>query len=260
MSPLNAVFRLSLSVLVRSRRTLVIGMGCFLPVLFSMLGVALITTQLGPGELTGFSMTSFIIVNVYVYILLAVVTLFYGTSLVSEEVEEKTITYLLMRPVPRPTIYVGKYLAYLVVGLALLIPSATLTFLIAMLADPAGEAGRHLPILFQDLAVLALGVLAYGALYALFGTVTKRPVLIGLGFAVVWETIVSFVPGYLNKLTIKHYLVALLPHPAGERGVLGFFESSTSAPVAVLVLLALTAALVALGSWGFTNREYVLEQ
>ncbi len=33
MNPLNAVFRLSLSVLLKSKRTLVIGLLCFLPTL-----------------------------------------------------------------------------------------------------------------------------------------------------------------------------------------------------------------------------------
>ena len=129
-----------------------------------------------------------------------------------------------------------------------------------MMADPAGELGRHLPILLQDIGVLTLGVFAYGALYALFGTLFKHSVFIGLGFAFIWETIVIFIPGYLSKMTIKHYILALLPHPAGQRGIVSFFESATSAPVAIIALLGITVALVALGSWFFTNREYVLEQ
>ena len=260
MNPLAAVFKLSLALLVRSKRTLFIGILCFLPVLGSMMGSALVASGQGSTGLTGFTITSFLIVNGYVYVLLVVVTLFYGTALVSDEVDDKTITYLFMRPVPKATIYIGKYLAYLVAAAMLLIPSAALCFLVAMTADPAGESGRHLPILLQDLGVLSLGILAYGALYALVGAVTKRPIFVGLGFSFIWETLVSFIPGYLNKLTIKHYLLALLPHPIGQRGILGFFESPTSAPVAVIVLLLLAGGLLALGAWAFTNREYVLEQ
>ena len=260
MSQLNAVFRLSLAVLVKSRRTFVIAVLCFMPVLASAVGTALILGRVASHELTGFSLTSFIIVNGYVYVLLVVVTLFYGTALVADEIEDKTITYLFMRPVPKPTLYLGKYLAYLAAAALLLLPSATLCFLIAMAADPAGEIAHHLPILFQDLGVLALGILAYGSLYALIGATTKRPVFVGLGFTIVWETLVTFIPGYLSKMTIKHYVIALLPHPMGQRGVLNFFESSTSVPTAVAVLLLVTAALLALGSWAFTNKEYVLEQ
>lgn len=260
MNPLNAIFRLSLTVLLRSRRTTVFAVICFLPLLLAAAGALLIMSRQGPAGLTGFSLISFIMVNFYVYVLAVVVTLFYATALVSDEIDEKTITYLFMRPVPKATIYTGKYLAYLVVASLLLLPSAALCFLIAMTTDPPGEAAGHLVILAKDLGVLALEILTYGSLYALLGVVFKRPVLIGLGFSIVWETLVTFIPGYLSKLTIKHYMLALLPHPAGERGVLGFFESPTAPATAVVVLLVTAAALLALGAWTFTHKEYVLEQ
>jgi len=260
MSPLNAVFRLSLAVLVKSRRTLMIGVLCFLPVLGSAFGTAFMLSGIAQQEVTGFSLTSFIIVNGYVHVLLLVVTLFYGTALVSDELEDKTITYLFIRPVSKSTIYLGKYLAYLVAAAMLLLPSALLCFLIAMTADPPGESSRHLPILFQDLAVLSIGIAAYGSLYAVIGAVTKRPVFVGLAFTFIWETLVTFIPGYLSKLTIKHHLSALLPHAVSQRGIIGLFESPTSPSTAVIVLLLATAGFLALGAWAFTNREYVLEQ
>lgn len=260
MNPLNAVFRLSLAVLVKSRRTLMIGVLCFLPVIGSIFGTAFMLSGIAQQEVTGFSLTSFIIVNGYVHVLLLVVTLFYGTALVSDELEDKTLTYLLVRPVSKSTIYLGKYLAYLVAAALLLLPSAAMCFLIAMAADAPGESGRHVPILLQDLGVLSIGILAYGALYALIGAVTKRPVFVGLAFTFIWETLVTFIPGYLSKLTIKHYLSALLPHAVSQRGIIGLFESPTSAPMAVIILLLTTAGFLALGAWAFTNKEYVLEQ
>ena len=42
-----------------------------------------------------------------------VLGVFYGTSLMADEVEDKTITYLFTRPIPRGAVLVGKYLAYL---------------------------------------------------------------------------------------------------------------------------------------------------
>lgn len=260
MNPLNAVFRLSLAVLLKSRRTLMIGVLCFLPVIGSAFGTAFMLSGIAQQEVSGFSLTSFIIVNGYVHVLLLVVTLFYGTALVSDELEDKTLTYLLIRPVSKATIYLGKYLAYLVAAAVLLLPSATLCFLIAMAADPPGEGSRHIPILLQDLGVLSIGILAYGALYAVIGAVTKRPVFVGLAFTFIWETLVTFIPGYLSKLTIKHYLSALLPHAVSQRGIIGLFESPTSAPMAVLILLLATVGFLFLGAWAFTNKEYVLEQ
>ena len=260
MSPLHAVYRLNLRVLLRSRRTLVIGLLCGFPILFATLGVIFILSGIAERDLSAYTLMAFIMARGYVHFFLVVVTLFYGTALIADEIDDKTITYLFMRPVSRRIIYLGKYLAYLVAASLLLLPTAIVSFLIAMIADPPGEAVQHLPILFKDLGVLILGILAYGALYALIGAVAKRPVFVGLGFAIVWETAVTFIPGYLSKMTIKHYLLALLPHAAGERGVLSLLESPTSPPIAIVVLLATTAGLLALGAWIFTRKEYVLEQ
>jgi len=260
MSPLHAVYRLNLRVLLRSRRTLVIGLLCAFPILFATLGVIFILSGIAERDLSAYTLMAFIMARGYVHFFLVVVPLFYGTALIADEIDDKTITYLFMRPVSRRIIYLGKYLAYLVAASLLLLPTAVVSFLIAMIADPPGEAVQHLPILFKDLGVLILGILAYGALYALIGAVAKRPVFVGLGFAIVWETAVTFIPGYLSKMTIKHYLLALLPHAAGERGVLSLLESPTSPPIAIVVLLATTAGLLALGAWIFTRKEYVLEQ
>jgi ABC-2 type transport system permease protein len=260
MSPFYAVFRLSLSVLLKSRRTLVIGLICCFPILGSTLAAGLIMLGVAEHDLSAYSVASFMMSVGYVYFFLTVVTLFYGTALISDEFDDKTITYLFMRPVPKPTLYLGKYLAYLAAASLLLLPTAALSFLIALLADPPGEAVRHLPIMFVDLGILALGILAYGALYALIGTVSRHPVFVGLGFAILWESGATFIPGFFSKLTIKHYLNTLLPHAVQQRGVLAFLESATPKPVAVLTLLAITAALLALGAYVFTNKEYVLEQ
>ncbi len=259
MDPIIAVFRLSLSLLIRSRRTMIIALLCLMPLAGAVLAATLIISN-PRSDVTGTMVASFLMVQGYLYVLLVVVSLFYGTSLIADEIDDKTVTYLFMRPVPKWKIYLGKYLSYLVVAGTLLLPSAALTFMVTMMADAAGEASRHLPILFKDLGVLALGLAAYGALYQLLGAVTRRPVFVGLIFSLIWETFVTFIPGYLGKLTIKHHLLALVPHATAERGVTSFFEAATPVPVAILTLLLISAGLVALGAWAFTNREYVLEQ
>ena len=49
----------------------------------------------------------------YLRFVVPVLGAFYGTSLMSDEVEDRTITYLFTRPVPRGAVIIGKYLAYL---------------------------------------------------------------------------------------------------------------------------------------------------
>ena len=48
----------------------------------------------------------------YLRFIVPALGLFYGTSLIADEVEDKTITYLFTRPIARGAIVLGKYLAY----------------------------------------------------------------------------------------------------------------------------------------------------
>src|SRR5512135_2326535 len=57
---------------------------------------------------------------------IVILALFYGTSVTAEEVENRTLAYLLTRPIPKPAIVLGKYAAYAalmftIVGLSLAI-------------------------------------------------------------------------------------------------------------------------------------------
>ena len=62
----------------------------------------------------------------YIRFIVPVLGVFYGTSLIADEVDDKTITYLFTRPIPRRAVLLGKYLAYLVCTILLVLPSVVL--------------------------------------------------------------------------------------------------------------------------------------
>ena len=80
------------------------------------------------------------------------------------------------------------------------------------LAEPLTTAPR-------DLALLALGLAVYGALFAFIGAKFKRPLLIGLIFIFGWEQAALAFPGYLKYYTVAYYLQGLVPHamPSNSR-------------------------------------------
>ena len=43
---------------------------------------------------------------------IVILALFYGTSITAEEVENRTLCYLITRPIPKPAIVLGKFAAY----------------------------------------------------------------------------------------------------------------------------------------------------
>ena len=192
---------------------------------------------------------------------------FYGTSLIADEVEDRTITYLFTRPVPRGAVLVGKYLAYLVCAGLLVLPSVMLVF---FLVTPlfGGSIGAGFPDLLKDLALLAAALAVYGALFALVGALFRRPLLTGLVFIFGWEPIVIVVPGYMKRFTVSYYLQGLVPHAMPQDGevtglVLQALQANEILPSAAVGVVGL--AVIALGGLGLAvrlvqRREYVLEQ
>jgi ABC-2 type transport system permease protein len=260
VSQVLSVMRLSRQQVFRTRRTLLFALLGLVPPALALLFAMLRRIPSLHINATGFEFFSNLMVGFYLHFLLLLVALFYGTHLVNSEVEERTITYLLIRPVPRPLLVLGKYVTYLIAAAVLLLPSMALTYVILEVSDGLSGFARHLPYLLWDGCVLVLGAMAYGALFTLFGTALRRPIMVGLFFAFVWEWLVTYIPGRFGKFTVLHYLLSLFPHSTIQRGVQTLFQSMTSKPTAVFALLLATAAFLGLAMLLFSRREYVLEQ
>ena len=200
----------------------------------------------------------------YVRFLVPVLGVFYGTSLIADEVDDKTLTYLFTRPIQRSAVIVGKYLAYLVCTVLLLLPSVVIVFFLVVPLGRGTTIARMFPTLLTDLGMLALGLAAYGAVFAFVGARLKRPLVVGLIFALGWEPAVLIAPGYLKRATVAYYLQALVRHEMPQDSpVSALMQIFREIPPVSTSLIGL-AIIVGLGLWlaGRTveRREYVLEQ
>ena len=63
------------------------------------------------------------------------------------------------------------------------------------------------------------------ALFALVGTVMKRPLVVGLVFAFGWEQFALLMPGYLRRFTLTYYLQSLVPHAMPSEGVSSLLQA-----------------------------------
>jgi ABC-type transport system involved in multi-copper enzyme maturation permease subunit len=191
-----------------------------------------------------------------------VLGVFYGTSLIADEIEDKTITYLFTRPISRGAVLVGKYLAYLACTVFVVLPSVVIVYL--LIVPMRGSLGAAFPDLLKDLLLLALGLIVYGALFAFVGAAFKRPLLIGLIFVFGWEQAALAFPGYLKKFTVMYYLQAIVPHAMPGDGVVsliqGLFRETPGLLTSFFWLAVIWAVFLAWGARTVARREYVLEQ
>jgi ABC-2 type transport system permease protein len=212
-----------------------------------------------PAELTGFDLYGVIVAVYYVRNVLPLAALFYATSLVADEIEGKTLTYLLTRPLRRESILAGKFAAYMVTTLALTLPATVITFFLLVTARSFAGTGTAVPDLFRDMGAIAFTLAAYGALFTLLGVLLRRPVLPGLLFLFVWE-LAANLPGYLPRFTLTAWLRSLSRHRPAVEGLGDLFGQVLPLGLSLAVLALVTAAFLALSFWIFARREYVLEQ
>ena len=260
------VLDLSLGQMLWSRRTvflaLVVGAPVALAVLFRVLeAMGLGVMRVGSRTVSGSTVFGLFIWLLYVRFIVPVLGVFYGTSLIADEVEDRTITYLFTRPIPHGAVLAGKYLAYLVATAFVVLPSVMLVYFLMV---PASALAATFPSLVTDLALLAIGLAAYGAVFAWIGAQLKYPLLIGLVFAFGWEQAVMLVPGYLRRFTVAYYLQGLVPHAMPQDSTLSFLQSVLrDVPPTLTCLVALaviTAGFLFLAAKTVERREYVLEQ
>ena len=209
------VFDLSIGEMLWSRRTVFMGLLCGVPVVIALVLRGLRELGAAPINVNNVAVNGPVIFGIIVWLLyirfiVPILGVFYGTALIADEVEDKTITYLFTRPIPRSAILLGKYFAYLVCTIFVVLPSLMLVWL--LIVPMGGSLGPSFPDLLKDLGLLAVGLAAYGALFALAGAVLKRPLLIGLIYVLGWEPVIMVVPGYLKRLTVAYYLQGFVPH------------------------------------------------
>ena len=254
----RGVFDLALDGMVFSRRSLLMGLLVAAPAAFALLYRIVLATG-GRAPLGAPDLYALVIAVYWIRNVLPLAALFYATALVADEVEGRTLTYLLTRPLTRASIFAGKFAAYLATTFTLALPAAVVTFFLFMTAPDAPALGPAAVDLLRDLGAMLLALVAYGALFALLGVLLRRPVIPGLVFLYGWELLAN-VPGYMPRLTLTAWLRSLVTHRPAEEGLAGLFQQVLPAGQAVAVLGLEAAVFLGAAIWIFSSREYVLDQ
>ncbi|MCB0880210.1 MAG: ABC transporter permease subunit [Thermoleophilia bacterium] len=175
--------------------------------------------------------------------LLPVLCVVAGTGVIGPEIEDGSIIYLLAKPVRRSSIVAAK----LVVAVLTCLCFGTGSILAAGLVGASSLDGA--PITFAMASVLA--IVAYCSVFLLLAVATRHAVVIGIGYALVWESLIgSFLPGVRN-LSIQQWSLSLTDQLLGRSARFGDLVSPSigAGTAAVLVLLVTVAA-----TWLSTQR------
>ncbi|MEV0896215.1 ABC transporter permease [Actinoplanes sp. NPDC049802] len=177
-----------------------------------------------------------VIVALGLAVVLPVVALIVGTGVLGSEVDDGTIVHILTKPLARRDIILAKYA---VAASVTTVVSAVPLFVTGVLAGSVKLGGA--------LAVAAtVGAFAYSALFLLFSLISRRPVLVGLVYILVWEGLLgNFVSGTKN-LAIGQYVIAITDKIAPN----GMMQT----PVGLTTAIVMSAIFTIVGTVFAINR------
>jgi ABC-2 type transport system permease protein len=170
-------------------------------------------------------------------IMLPLLCLIAGTGSIGPEIDEGSIVYLLAKPVNRYSIVVTK----LAVAIGVVVGFGVLPVLAAGVVL-TGELGNV--TIAYAVGALVAGT-AYSAVFLLLAVVSRNAVVLGLIYALIWESLVGgLVPG-AQALSIQQWSTSVVQQVLGDSaewfGVDAAVEFATGLVMLVLVTVAATA-------------------
>lgn len=222
----TTIMRITARALLGRRRFLLL-----LPLPALLVGLALLADSLGsrPEEWGGP-----VIAGLGLSVVLPVVALVVGTGVLGSEIDDGTLAHILAKPLPRWQIILSK----LAVAVAVTTVTAGVPLFAAGVIADSARFGAGL------VAGAALGALAYCALFVLVSLLTRRPVLLGLIYVLVWEGLLAARVSGTRVVSIQHYAMAVTDRVAPSDLVGTTVSVPVAAGMAFVVLVGATLLAV----------------
>ena len=171
-----------------------------------------------------------------VALVLPLVMLVIATASFGDEFDDRTLSYLVLKPISRWSIVVPKLVAPFIVGGALVTASGVIASL--LITDSPGNAAA-------TGAALLVGSAAYASAFNWAGLVSRHALAFGLAYVFVWEAFLADFLGGIRFLSVHQYTLAVVHGLDGSRlrdanVELGLVGGLIGAALVVAIFLFLT--------------------
>jgi ABC-2 type transport system permease protein len=222
----GVIFRITLRATIGRRRALLFALPAVLMIGVSALLKAVAHSPVWPPEILGtFGFT----------VVIPLTALIIGTSVLGAEIDDGSVLHVLATPVRRHTVLISKYL----VAVALTVVFAAIPeYLAATIAT--GPASRLTIGLLVGALVAAV---VYNAAFIMLSVLTRRAVVVGLLYLLVWEGLLSNLVPAVRLLSAGSYSLSVATSIAHNTALNGHLALGTAIGLAVIT----TAVMLVFG-------------
>ena len=181
--------------------------------------------------------------GMFVGTLLPLATLILATSAIGDEIEDRTMQYLALKPISRARIVLEKSLAAFLV----LVPVVWLGIAVMWAILAWGKFGEMRELLTAALLSSLVAILGFGSLFLLLSMVIQRALLVGIFYIFIWESSLSrWLPG-IRAISIRHYTESLFVRLVDDRQIR--VDQVSAESTLIITVACLTALSLALATW-----------
>jgi ABC-2 type transport system permease protein len=169
-----------------------------------------------------------VLVGLGIAVMLPIIALVVGTGVLGAEIEDGTAVHILTKPLPRREIILAK----LAVAAGITAVSTAIPMFVAGALTDSVRLGVGLAV------GTALGAVTYSALFILLSLLSRRPVLVGIAYVLIWEGLLGNLITGTRVLSVQQYAISASDKIADSDLLTG----RVSLPVALVMAALLTVA------------------
>jgi ABC-2 type transport system permease protein len=206
-----------------------------------------------------------LVFNLVPHVLAPLTALLYASGMIQDEVEGQTLIYLVVRPLPRWALYLGRAAVTLVIS-TLVTVLGTAALYVSIYAGAPPPEGTSLPVrIVQTGAVLALAQVCYCGLFGGLSMILRRSLVAGVIYIALFEGLVANIDFIVRRVTVVYYFRILVLRWLEVRGFAREhwerawkldLEEVADASTCVRNLLIAGLAFTLLSAFWFTTREF----
>lgn len=194
---------------------------------------------------------TFLMKNIMLLFLMPIITMIYGSTLIRDEIEDKSITMILTSSLKRVWIYVGYYLSLIItMSIVMILIVSTGFFSFVGISKITSDA---MTVYYGMIGLVIIGSIVYSSLFLFFSVLMDKPIYLGLFYAFIWEVFVGSLPGNIKQVSINYYLKCM----GSEWIDLGTFKNFGDVSVvnSMIILSIVTSIMILVGILIFRELE-----
>jgi ABC-2 type transport system permease protein len=228
MTAVVALADVTIRSLLGRRRILLMGLLAGSPLLLAVL------VRLGGGRPDA----SAVLDNLVLRTVLPLVALVVGTSTLGSEIDDGTLIFQLVKPIARWRVAITKALVAALTTTLLIVPPMLLTGLVL------GRGDQVVTTLSGYTLSAVAGGSAYAVAFTALGALTRRALVIGLGYTLIWEGVLAGILEGTRYLSVRQAMLGIVATLTGE----GPERTPLAPPVAWAIIAVVVVVGLALAS------------